>query len=56
MCLYVGFVSYMVFLSFFEFLGSAVNRLNYWGSKEGASLLPKYHVISPHGSVFYTTN
>ena len=31
---YTGFVSYEIFLAFFEFLGPAVNELNYWGSKE----------------------
>ena len=32
---YTGFVSYALFLAFFEFLGPAVDHLNYWGSKEG---------------------
>ena len=32
---YTGFVSFMVFLAFFEFLGPVVEHLNYWGSKEG---------------------
>ena len=31
---YTGFVSYMMFLAFFEFLGPAAERLQYWGSKE----------------------
>ena len=31
---YTGFVSYMMFLAFSEFLGPAVERLQYWGSKE----------------------
>jgi len=31
---YTGFVSYIIFVSFFEFLGPVVNALNYWGSKE----------------------
>ena len=32
-----GFVSYALFLAFFEFLGAAVDNLiyRYWGSKEG---------------------
>ena len=29
---YTGFKSYVVFLAFFQFLGPAVNKLNYWGS------------------------
>ena len=32
---YTGFISYAVFLAFFEFLGPVVNHLNYCGSKEG---------------------
>lgn len=32
---YTGFTSYLIFLTFFEFLGPAVNELNYWGSREG---------------------
>ena len=28
---YTGFVSYMVFSAFFEFLRPVVNNLNYWG-------------------------
>ena len=31
---YTGFVSYTIFIAFFEFLGPVVNHLNYWGSKE----------------------
>ena len=32
---YTGFISYAVFLSFLEFVGSVVNHLHFWGSKEG---------------------
>ena len=32
---YTGFISFMVFLTFFEFLGPVVEHLNYWGSEEG---------------------
>ena len=31
---FTGFVSYMIFIAFFEFLGPVVDTLNYWGSKE----------------------
>ena len=31
---YTGFTSYMVFCAFYEFLGPAVDHLNYWGAKE----------------------
>ena len=30
---HTGFKSYNIFLAFFEFLGPAVYKLNYWGSK-----------------------
>ena len=32
--LYTGFISYMVLLSFFEFLGPSVNELSYWGGRQ----------------------
>ena len=28
---YTGFSSYEIFIAFFQFLGPAVNKLNYWG-------------------------
>ena len=31
---YTGFNSYKVFLAFYEFFGPAVEKLNYWGSKQ----------------------
>ena len=31
---YTGFPSYIVLLAFFDFLGPAVNHLEYWGSKK----------------------
>ena len=30
---YTGFISFAVYLAFFDFLGDVVNHLNYWGSK-----------------------
>ena len=30
---YTGFKSFYIFLAFFQFLGPAVDRLNYWGKK-----------------------
>ena len=30
---YTGFKSYRVFLAFFQFLGPAVDKLNYWDKK-----------------------
>ena len=32
--LYTGFISYMVLINFFTFLGPAVNELSYWGGKK----------------------
>ena len=33
MSFYTGFLSYEVLLLFYEFLGPAVNNLQYWGAK-----------------------
>ena len=33
MKLYTGFASYKVLLAFYEFLGPAVDKLNYWGER-----------------------
>ena len=33
---YTGFQSYSILLAFFQFLGPAVSKLHYWGTKEGA--------------------
>ena len=35
---YTGFVSFRIFSAFFEFLGPAVDHLNYWGSKKRVDL------------------
>ena len=35
---YTGFVSFRIFSTFFEFLGPAVDHLNYWGSKKRVDL------------------
>ena len=35
---YTGFVSFRIFSAFFEFLGLAVDHLNYWGSKKRVDL------------------
>ena len=34
---YTGFISYMVFLAFYEFLEPVIHELNYWGSKTFSS-------------------
>jgi len=35
---YTGFITYHIFLAFFNFLGPVVHKLNYWGSKEGSRI------------------
>ena len=49
---YTGFVSYTVFSAFFEFLGPAVNSLNYWGSKERVSGQRRSKKINPENQLF----
>ena len=51
---YTGFVSYSVFLAFFEFLGPVVNHLNYWGSKEGKHLRHRTSKLNPKNQFFLT--
>ena len=31
---YTGFISFVLYLAFFSFLGDVVEHLNYWGSKD----------------------
>ena len=51
---YTGFVSFMVFLAFFEFLGPAVEHLNYWGSKEGVRQRHRTRKLDPRNQLFLT--
>ncbi len=51
---YTGFVSYVVFLAFFEFLGPVVHHLNYWGSKEGPRQRNRAHKWDPENQLFLT--
>jgi hypothetical protein len=44
---YTGFVSYAVFLSFFNFLGPAVNELHYRGEKERKGLRHRVRKLDP---------
>ena len=50
-CFYTAFTSYAIFLAFFEFLGPAVHKLNYWGSKEQTQ---RYctHKLDPTNQLF----
>ena len=45
--LYTGFTSYIIFLTFFHFLGPVVNDLNYWGSREGQRQRHRVRKLDP---------
>ena len=51
---YTGFISYMVFSAFFEFLGPAVDNLNFWGSKERVSQRRRSRKLTPKNQLFHT--
>ena len=51
---YTGFVSYAVFIAFFEFLGPVVNHLNYWGSKERIRKRQRKRKLDPKNQLFLT--
>ena len=51
---YTGFTSYMIFLTFFEFLGPVVNDLNYWGSKKGQCKCHHIRKLDPMNQLFLT--
>ena len=51
---YTGFTSYVIFLTFFEFLGPVVNDLNYWGSKEGQHKRHCIRKLDPMNQLFLT--
>ena len=51
---YTGFVSYCVFIGFFEFLGPVVNHLNYWGSKEKIRKCQRKRKLDPKNQLFLT--
>ena len=51
---YTGFVSYMLFQAFFEFLGPVVHHLNYWGSKEGPRHRTRARKLDPENQLFLT--
>ena len=50
---YTGFVSYAVFLSFFDFLGPVVNELHYQGEKGGKGLR-RVRMLDPINQLFLT--
>lgn len=49
---YTGFPSYAVLLAFFDFLGPAVNHLEYWGSKKSSTSRQKK--LNPFNCLFLT--
>ena len=51
---YTGFISYSVFLAFFEFLGPVVEKLNYWGSKEGERQRQRTRKLDSKNQLFLT--
>jgi len=52
--LYTGFVSFLVFNAFFEFLGPVVEHLNYWGAKEGVRQRRRKRKLDPKNQFFLT--
>ena len=51
---YTGLKSYVVFLAFFQFLGPATNRLNYWGIKPKSRQRQRSMKLSPVDQLLMT--
>lgn len=51
---YTGFVSYAIFLLFFNFLGPVVNELRYRGEKGGQGLRHRVCMLDPINQLFLT--
>ena len=51
---YTGFISFSVFLAFFELLGPVVEKLNYWGSKEGERQRHRTRKLDSKNQLFLT--
>jgi len=49
---YTGFITYYIFLAFFNFLGPVVHKLNYWGSKEGSHVRIHQRKLDPENQLF----
>ena len=49
---YTGFSSYDVLLAFYEFLGPAVDKLQYWGGKPGNHQRNRSTKLSPLNQLF----
>ena len=51
---YTGFISFSVFLAFFEFLGPVVEKLNYWGSTESERKRHRTRKLDSKNQLFLT--
>ena len=50
--MYTGFPSYELLVAFYDFLGPAVNNLNYWGAKD--SIHSRQKKLDPFNCLFLT--
>ena len=50
---YTGFISFMVFQAFYDFLGPAVNELNYWGAKDSQHCRNRRLKLNPKNQWFF---
>ena len=53
-CFYTGFASFFVFAAFTEFLGPIVNKLHYWGTREGQCQRHDTQKLDPMNQLFMT--
>ena len=51
---YTGFVSFLVFLASFDFLGLVVDHLDYWGSKESVCKRHRVRELDARNQLFLT--
>ena len=49
---YTGFITYHIFLAFFNFLGPVVHKPNYWGSKQGSRVRIHQRKLDPENQLF----
>ena len=49
---YTGFISFAVYLAFFNFLGEVVHHLNYWGSKAASHTRKRVQKLNPMNQLF----
>ena len=51
---YTGFISFAVYLAFFNFLGEVVHHLNYWGSKAASHTRKRVRKLNPMNQLFFS--